>query len=84
MGTGFDASQHVAELQIELWRRMSPIEKLDLVNELTVATRELCLTGIRLRHAGASEREVKLRLALITLGRELALRAYPEAGPLDA
>jgi hypothetical protein len=77
-----DTSEQVARLQIELWRRMSPLEKLQLVRALTRTCREMCLAGIRLRNPGASEREVDLHLALITLGAELTARAYPEAVPV--
>jgi hypothetical protein len=62
---------------------MSPLRKLGLVGDLTVTTRELCLAGIRMRHPGATEREGVVRMALIVLGRELAVRAYPEAARLD-
>ena len=74
-----DTSEHVARLQIELLRRMSPIEKLQLVSGLTRASREMCLAGIRLRNPGASEHEILFHLALITLGPELTAKAYPEA-----
>ena len=79
-----DAPEHVARLQIELWRRMSPLEKLQLVSGLTGASRAMCLAGIRLRNPGATEREIGFRFALITLGAELTARVYPDAGPLLA
>jgi len=77
-----DTSELVAQMQVDLWRRMSPIEKLRLVSGLTKASREMCLAGIRLRSPGASEREIRLRLALITVGPELTAKAYPDAVPL--
>jgi len=79
-----DTSEHVAKLQIDLWRRMTPLERLRLACELTRAAREMCLAGIRRRHPGASEQEVRLRFALIALGPELTVKAYPEAGLLLA
>jgi hypothetical protein len=82
MSLSLDTSEHVARLQIELWRRMSPLEKLQLVSGLTRACREMCLAGIRLRNPGASEIEVRFQLALITLGAELTARACPEAVPV--
>lgn len=83
MSQPLDTPDGVACLQIELWRCMSPHEKLQLVSGLTRATREMCLAGIRLRHPGASEHEVRLHFARITLGAELTARAYPEAAPVQ-
>lgn len=61
---------------------MTPTEKLRLVAEITRATEELALAGIRQRHPAASERECLLRLALLKLGPELFRAAYPEAADL--
>jgi hypothetical protein len=74
-----DTSEQAGRLQIELWRRMSPGQKLQLASGLTRASRAFCLAGIRRRHPEASEKEVMLRFALITLGPELTEKAYPEA-----
>lgn len=84
MAGGTDTSSRVERLRIESWRRMSPLEKLLLVGALNSATRMLCRAGIRMRHPDATDHEVRLRMALITLGRDLAVKAYPEAASLDA
>ncbi len=84
MAGGTDTSSRVERLRIESWRRMSPLEKLSLVSALNSATRELCQAGIRMRHPDETDHEVRLRMALITLGRDLAVKAYPEAASLDA
>ncbi len=62
---------------------MSPLERLELASDLTRAACEMCLAGIRLRHPGASEREVRAQFALITLGAELTAKAYPEEAPVS-
>lgn len=62
---------------------MTPAEKAAIVSGLTNAVYELAHAGIRQRHPDASPREQFLRLALITLGPELASRAYPDAAGLD-
>ena len=89
-----DSSPEMERLQIALWRRMSPLEKALAVDGLSRATQELALAGIRQRHPHASEREYRLRLAVLnnttpttgransTLGPRLAVRAYPEAADL--
>ena len=78
-----DTSPEIERLQVEQWRRMSPAEKAALVSGLTQAAYDLTLAGIRLRHPDASPREQFLRLAIITLGPDLARRAYPEISATD-
>jgi hypothetical protein len=73
-----DTVPEVERLQVELWRRMSPEDKLRIVTEISRATQELSLAGIRRDHPDASERECLLRLAVRKLGREMAVRVYPE------
>ena len=77
-----DTSPAAERAQVELWRRMSPIEKLHAVTETTRAALQLSLAGIRLRHPEASDEECMLRLAVFRLGRELARRVYPKVAHL--
>jgi hypothetical protein len=49
------------------------------VSGLTNATFVLARAGLRQRYPGASEGELFLRLAILTLGADLAQRAYPDA-----
>jgi hypothetical protein len=62
---------------------MTPAEKAAIVSTLTRAVYDLALTGVRLRHPLASPHEQFLRLAVITLGPDLARKAYPEVDELD-
>lgn len=62
---------------------MSTEEKAALVSGLTRAAYELALAGIRHRYPTASPREQFLRLAVVTLGPDLAGRAYPELATLS-
>ena len=77
-----DSSPEVERLQIDLWRRMSPLDKGRAVDGLSRATDELALAGIRQRHPHAPEHECRLRLAVLKLGPQLAARVYPEAAAL--
>ena len=77
-----DTSADVEERQVLAWREMSPADKAALVAGLTNATIALARAGLRERHPDASDRELFLRLAILTLGRELAGRAYPDARSL--
>ena len=77
-----DTAVDVEERQVEAWRRMSAAEKAAIVAGLTNATLTLARAGLRQRYPDASERELFLRLAILTLGPDLAGRAYPEARAL--
>jgi len=77
-----DTSREAERVQVELWQRMSPLEKARIVGEISRMAQELSLLGIRRRHPHASERECLLRLAVMKLGRELAGGAYPEVTAL--
>ena len=78
-----DTSREIERIQVEGWRRMSAEQKAALVTGLTRAAVTMTLAGIRHRHPHASPREQQLRLALITLGPELARKAFPEIDTLD-
>lgn len=77
-----DTSPDVEALQLERWRAMSPAEKAAMVSGLTQAAFDMARAGVRHRHPTASPREVFLRLAVVTLGADLAKEAYPEVAAL--
>jgi hypothetical protein len=79
----FDTSAEIERLQIERWWQMSPDSKAALVSGLTQATSELALAGLKQRYPDASPRELFLRMAMLTLGPELARKAYPDIVALD-
>jgi hypothetical protein len=49
----------------------------------TRAAHDLALAGVRARYPDAPPREQFLRLAIVTLGPDLARRVYPEIRTLD-
>jgi len=71
------------ELQLELYRRMSPVEKARRVSDLTVGACRMAMAGLRQRHPAASEAELLLRLAVLRLGDETVARAYGWVAPRD-
>ncbi len=77
-----DTSAEAEQLQIEIWRRMTPLEKARVVRDLNRATLDLAMAGIGARHRDATDRERFLRLAILKLGRPLALTVYPEISQL--
>jgi hypothetical protein len=77
-----DTSADVECLQIEAWRRMSPLEKAGIMDLASSDALTLALSGIRLRHPGASARECFLRLAALQLGPALVRQVYPDASQI--
>lgn len=78
-----DTSPETERAQVDGWRRMSSQEKAALITGLTRAAFTMTLAGIRHRHRSASPREQQLRLALITLGPDLARKAFPDIATLN-
>lgn len=78
-----DTSPDVERRQIEAWRRMSDAERLALAMSMSATVRQLAMAGVRQRYPNASPREQFLRLAIVTLGEDLARKAYPEVEQLD-
>jgi hypothetical protein len=77
-----DTDAEIEQMQIAGWRAMTPAQKAEIVSGLTIAAFTLARAGMAQRFPDASPREQTLRLALLTLGDELATRAYPEAATL--
>ena len=77
-----DSSPAAERVQVDLWRRMTTLEKVRMVTSLTRTAQELALAGVRMRYPRASDGECLLRLAVLKLGPRLAVRAYPAAARL--
>jgi hypothetical protein len=78
-----DTDEQSEQLQIDGWRAMSSSQKLALVSGASRRASSLAFTGLRQRYPSASARELFLRYAILTLGRDLARSAYPEIAGLD-
>lgn len=78
-----DSSEDAERRLIESWRTMPPSQKVALAVTMSQTVRDLALAGIRQRYPLAMPREQLLRLAIVTLGPELALATYPEIATLD-
>ena len=75
-----DTDPQTTHLLVELNRSTPAWRKLELVAQMNETVRLLSLTGLRKRHPGASQEELKRRLADLVLGPDLAERVY---GPLS-
>jgi hypothetical protein len=78
-----DTEPAIEQRLVEGWRRLTPAEKLRLVLRMNATVRHLALAGVRQRYPTASAREQFLRLAQVTLGPELARKAYPDIAAFD-
>jgi len=67
----------------ELLRAEAPYDRLAQAMRLSRSVRELALAGIAMRHPGASEKEMRVRLAVRLYGRDLAQRVFGRL-PSDA
>lgn len=75
-----DTDPEAERVQLEIYRRMPPWKKMQLVAEANDASRALVLAGLRSRHPDASEAEIRRRFFGIWLGEDLATEVY---GPLE-
>jgi len=71
-----DTSAEIEALMLGRWRAMTPAARLRRVCELSEADDALAMAGIRRRYPQADKREVRVRLATLKYGRELALQAF--------
>ena len=77
-----DTPLDIEARQVALWQRMSRDEKAELVAGLCRGVHEAAREGVRRRYPGATAREQFLRLAILRLGRNLAVQAFPDAADL--
>jgi hypothetical protein len=71
-----DTAPEAMEVLVEIYRRMTPAEKLSRVQDLTLAANQLALAGLRARHPAESEPELLMRLARIRLGDAIVDEVY--------
>jgi hypothetical protein len=73
-----DTHPKMEALQIQLWRQASPTRKMHMLAQLNASVHMLAMAGLRSRYPGASEVELRRRLADLILGEELAYKTYGE------
>jgi len=71
-----DTSPQIQKVLIEGYRKMSPQQKMQRVNELTKSIQQLALARIQKQYPNATEREQKLRLASLWLDGELMKKVF--------
>lgn len=71
-----DTRPEVLKMLIAGYRAMTPQRKMDIVRGLNQATQQMALARLRQQYPDATERELALRLASLTLTRDLMIRAF--------
>ena len=72
-----DTTAEAERIQVEIWRRMSSLERAQVITGACHAARTFAFAGLRARHPEASERELVALYVELTAGSELARLAYP-------
>lgn len=65
-----------------MWQRMTPADKIRIVSAMCRRLHTLAAEGVRSRHSMADPREQFLRLAIVRLGYDVAVEAFPDAAGL--
>lgn len=71
-----DTPREVLEIQYELYRKMSPAKKIELVFDAIRTGQALSMAGIRMQYPQATDDEVWHIWAKRHLGEELYNKAY--------
>ncbi len=74
-----DTSPDAEKVQIEIFRRMEPQNRLRAAALLSEACRTLLAEGIRGRHPNYNEEQIRLAVIRCLIPEHLFLRAYPGA-----
>lgn len=73
-----DTSASTAKMRAQIFRRMTPAEKVAIVAQMSEEARELARVGIRLRHSDYSPDEVEHALHRLLVGDAVADKAWPD------
>jgi hypothetical protein len=71
-----DTSPEARRVVCEIYRKMTPARKFELISQAYEFGKSLAMAGIRLRNPGATDAEVREMWARQHLGDELYERAY--------
>jgi hypothetical protein len=67
-----DTSEQAELLQLELFRRLTPTERIEKVCRLSASLRQMAMDSIRRLHPEMSDCERQLKFIEITYGAEMA------------
>ncbi len=71
-----DTHPEIHQMLIEGYRRMTPAEKMQRVNELTKGVQQMALARLIKQYPDATEKEHRLRLGALWLDRETMIKVF--------
>jgi hypothetical protein len=74
-----DTTPEAAAVQLALYRRMSPSDRVRIGHQMSLDARAIALAAIRRRHPAYDEATARWALFRILLGDELFQKAWPDA-----
>jgi hypothetical protein len=77
-----DTTREAEDRQIEAWRHMSSVEIAETLNAAWSAGSQIAWFGLKDRFPAASDDELRARLAVVMLGRDVACRIHAGARDL--
>jgi hypothetical protein len=78
----FDTHHHAHDVQLRVYRQMSPERRAEIAFELSEDVRRITCDGIRQRHPEYSDEDVRRALVALIYGEELARKIWPQAAVL--
>lgn len=72
-----DTTLEAFHVQIGIFRRMPPEQRLAMVCEMSNNMRRVAASGVRSRHPDYSDEQVRLAVIRLTLGEQLFREVYP-------
>lgn len=67
-----DTPLHAEEVQLDLWRDMSGLERIRKMSSLSSRLRDMAFDAIRRRHPEFTQQQVQLKFIELTYGKNLA------------
>lgn len=74
-----DTSPEAYKIQLEIFRAMTPEQRLQLAIDLAQTCRKLLFEGVHQRHPEYKAEDIKLAVIRLQIGGELFCKAYPHA-----
>jgi hypothetical protein len=74
-----DTHDEAREVQLGVYRRMSPERRAEIALELSEDVRIITREGIRQRHPEYSDQDVQHALIALIYGKDVARRLWPDA-----
>lgn len=78
----FDTTAAAQRRHDEVFRAMSPEQRVAMAVEMSETTLRLAEDGIRMRHPDCTDEQARLAAIRLRLGDELFAAAFPAAPPL--